>query len=67
MNDTGALRLTRHGRKFRPARQRGSDQGATFVVVAGMDDHAGGLLDHSQVLILVKDSQRDAFGSDAFR
>ena len=44
--------------------RQGVDERALVVAVAGMDHHAGGLVDHEHVVVLVDDVQRDFLRDD---
>ena len=43
---------------------QGIDQRARIVAVAGMDDHAGRLVDDNQVVVFIQNVERNVFGDD---
>ena len=43
---------------------QGVDEGAAIVAVAGVDHHAGGFVDHQQVLVLIDDVEGNVLGED---
>ena len=43
---------------------QGVDQRPRIVAVAGMDDHAGGLVDDNQVVVFIQNVERNVFGND---
>ena len=55
------IRVVHHIRQLRVARQQRMDQRAALVARSRMNDHAGRLVDHRQVVVFVDDFQRDVF------
>src|SRR3546814_13737705 len=59
--------LFRSACQLRPAvGEKGVHQGSIRIAGGGMDDQAGGLVEHDEIAVLVKDVQRDrlAFQGD---
>ena len=63
MNDTGAFDAADAG-EFRAVVEKGVDEGAAIATCAGMDDEAGGFVDHDEIVVFKKDGERDVLGHD---
>ncbi len=62
VHDAGALFAPDARQRIAAMRQQRVDQRAGRAARRGMDDHPGGLVDHDQVIILMRDDQRNGLG-----
>ncbi len=64
MDDAGAEDVAALGERLAAAEER-VDERAFVIAGAGVDDHAGGLVDGDDVVVFVEDVERDGFGFGA--